>query len=151
MKLATTFFLAFVATLVSTSAGFTTIEMTNNRGRLVKPDDDLMFTVGKLSLLRNQDNELSSHSDIFDMEVEGTDTEVRASVPQLVKQFEVNRDRNFGRVPGDCRFNNANGGELYKGRGGRQGGAGYRNGSNYHGQNHRSNHEYRGPSKNQQQ
>jgi len=154
--------------LITGESGMTTVEMTNKKGRSVNPND-VMFTVGKLSRMSNQDGELSFDSDVgriqmnrekgsamFDMGVEDAknliefskDIEAGGAVFQLVKQLEVDRDRNFGRPPNDRRgggggrYNNSRGGGLYKGRGGRQGGGGYRNSNNYHGgQNRRSKYD----------
>ena len=49
--------------LLTGESGFTTIEMSNSRGRPVSPGD-VMFTVSKLSRMSRQDDELEFDSDV---------------------------------------------------------------------------------------
>lgn len=157
--------------LLTGEEGFLTVQMSNEQGNRVAARD-VMFTVGKLSRMSQQKGEdMAFDSDIgkiqsnfeagtaiFDMGVTDAKRLVEFSKDisaggaqfQVLKELEIERDRNFGR-----QFNGRGGGGRGRGgRGGYGGGGRYqgrRNEShggrqghrNYHGGNQRSNHEGR--------
>ena len=123
--------------LLTGELGFSTVEMSNTEGRPVTPRD-VMFTVGKLSRLSQEDSEYSFESAvgkiqhnadagtaIFDMDVEDAKRLVEFSKGikaggakfTLLKELEVERDQNFGRP--ERRSSSGGGGRSsYQGRGG---------------------------------
>lgn len=159
-----------------------TVQMSNSRGRSVAAND-VMFTVGKLARMsRREEGDLSFDSDIgkiqanfegvsaiFDMSIEDAkklvefskEMDARGAEFSLLKELEVERDRNFGK-----RFNDGGrggGGRFSRGRGGGGGRfsrnsysggqpGGYSgdrsrsNNSNYRGQSNSYNRDSRGSS-----
>jgi ATP-dependent RNA helicase DDX21 len=135
--------------LITGELGFATVEMSNTRGRPVSPGD-VMFTVNKLSSMsRRESDDLSFDSDVgkiqanpetgianFDMGVEDAKKLVEFSktvdaggnVFTILESMEIERDRNFGKMPtrrdgGGGRFDSRGGGAGYRGsRGGGGGG-----------------------------
>jgi len=128
--------------------------------RMSRQTDDLSFDsdVGKIKA--NADN----GSAVFDMGVEDAkkliefskDVDAGGAEFKLIQELEIERGRHFGkpiRTNGRFGGNNFRGGRGQQGGRGRgrgyqgrgyQGGRGYsQNSRNYHGQNHRSDHEYR--------
>lgn len=122
--------------LLTGELGFSTVEMSNTEGRPVTPRD-VMFTVGKLSRLSQEDSELAFESAvgkiqhnadagtaIFDMDVEDAkrlvefskDIKAGGAKFTLLKELEVERDHNFGRP--ERRGNSGGGRSSYQGRGG---------------------------------
>jgi ATP-dependent RNA helicase DDX21 len=132
--------------LLTGQVGFATVEMVNERGRPVAAND-VMFTIGKLSRMSNQEGDLAfdsqvgriqtnseSGSVVFDMNVEDAKNLVKFSKTvdaggaafQLLKALAVERDRNFGRMGGG----RDGGGRFSRGRGG---GGSYGSGGSYGG------------------
>ncbi|KAL3774193.1 hypothetical protein ACHAW5_000171 [Stephanodiscus triporus] len=117
--------------LLTGEAGYSTVEMTNSRGRPISPAD-VMFTVSKLSRMSQKDggdnsfdgdvgkiqiNQESGNA-VFDMGVEDAkrlikfsqDIDAGGAVFSIMKELEIERGRFFG--------------ESFGGRGGRGGGRG---------------------------
>lgn len=142
--------------LITGEMGLATVEMTNSRGRPVSPGD-VMFTVSKLSQMSRKEGGEGFDSDvgkiqanaetgvaIFDMSVEDAKKLVEFSKSvdaggaefSILEQIEIERDRNFGRIPqrggrGGGKFGN------YRGGGG---------GGNFRDNNNRSRGKYQGNS-----
>ena len=133
--------------LITGELGMATVQMVNSRGRSVAPND-VMFTVGKLARMSRREGDLSFESDIgkiqanfdsgsaiFDMGIEDAknlvefskDLDAGGAEFSLLKELEVERDRNFGKM-----FDNR-GGRYSPDR--RGGGGNYRRNNNYNGRN----------------
>jgi len=160
--------------LLTGEPGWATVEMVNTRGNPVSAGD-VMFTVGKLSRMSRQDGSSAFESTvgkiqpnpqtgaaIFDMDVEDAkrlvefskDVNAGGAVFSILKELEIERDRNFGRaIVGRGRFDRNDRGGGYAGKrldtrrvgyqGGRPAPQGYRR------ENRWSNHENRGENRNE--
>ena len=129
--------------LITGELGLATVQMTNSRGRPVSTGD-VMFTVGKLSRMSKREGDVTFDSDIgkiqvnpanglayFDMGVEDAkkllefskDIDAGGAEFTILKELEIERDNNFGRMD--------------RNRGGRGGGrgGGYRGNNNRYGGN----------------
>lgn len=157
--------------LITGEVGLATVEMRNKNNRPVAAGD-VMFTVGKLSRMSKSESDLAFDSDVgkiqtnpesgvafFDMGVEDAkrllefskDIDAGGASFSILKELEINRDRNFGRPMGGRggggRFDGGGRGRgggnfrsSYQGGGGGRGGGG---GGGYRRENRWSNHENR--------
>ena len=153
--------------LLTGESGLATVEMSNVNGRTVTPGD-VMYTISKLSRMSKQSDEHKFDGDVgkikanaqsgvavFDVGVEDAKNLVEFSKGvdaggarfRILKELELERDRNFGRMDRAGRgggrgrggrggysnsYNSYNkGGSYGGGRGGR--GGGYRRNSNFSG------------------
>jgi len=126
--------------LLTGEAGFSTVEMTNSKGRPVSPGD-VMFTVSKLARMSSKDEgdlqfegdvgKIQTNRDtgnaIFDMGVEdaknlvefSADIDAGGAVFSIMKELEIERGSNFGQS-----YGRGGGGRGGRGRG-RGGGGSY--------------------------
>jgi ATP-dependent RNA helicase DDX21 len=144
--------------LITGELGLATVEMTNTRGRPVSAGD-VMFAVSKLSRMSKREGGFDFENEIgkiqanpetgvanFDMSVEDAKKLVEFSktvdaggnVFSILEQIEIERDRNFGRVP------NRRDGGRFDTRGG--GGGGGPGGLNRRGGSFQGRHDGRGGS-----
>lgn len=131
--------------LLTGESGLATVEMSNSRGRAVTPGD-VMYTISKLSRMSKQSEDLAFDGDVgkikatpqtgiavFDLGVEDAkkliefakDIDAGGAEFKILKELELERDRNFGRM------NGGRGGRGRGGYGGRGGGRGGRGRGNY--------------------
>lgn len=124
--------------LLTGESGLATVEMSNSKGRAVTPGD-VMYTISKLSRMSKQSEDLAFDGDVgkikaapqtgvavFDLGVEDAkkliefakDVDAGGAEFKILKELELERDRNFGRMSGG-RGGRGRGG--YGGRGGRGG------------------------------
>lgn len=152
--------------LITGELGMATVQMSNRRSQSLTAND-VMFTVGKLSRMSQSNKELAFDSDVGKMQVDSNsnvvlfdmslqdadkliafskDIDAGGSTFQILKELEVERDRNFGKVQGgergSDRFRGRNGGSNYGGGSGRSGyvsknGGGSNRGSGYQGRSER--------------
>ncbi|GFH51977.1 hypothetical protein CTEN210_08453 [Chaetoceros tenuissimus] len=131
--------------LLTGESGLATVEMSNSKGRAVTPGD-VMYTISKLSRMSKQSEDLAFDGDVgkinatpqtgvavFDLGVEDAkkliefakDIDAGGAEFKILKELELERDRNFGRM------NGGRGGRGRGGYGGRGGGRGGRGRGNY--------------------
>lgn len=134
--------------LITGEVGIATVEMANSNGRPIGPND-VMFTVGKLSRMSKNDDEMCFDSDIgkinanpesgvavFDLPVEDAkrlvvfsqNIDAGGNTFRIIHELAIERDRHFGRSF-DRRGGRGGGGGRY-GRGGGGGGGNYNRGGN---------------------
>lgn len=124
--------------LLTGESGLATVEMSNSRGRAVTPGD-VMYTISKLSRMSKESEDLAFDGDVgkikatpqtgiavFDLGVEDAKKLIEFAKGidaggaefKILKELELERDQNFGRMNGG-RGGRGRGG--YGGRGGRGG------------------------------
>lgn len=135
--------------LLTGESGLATVEMSNSKGRAVTPGD-VMYTISKLSRMSKQSEDLAFDGDVgkiqaapqtgiavFDLGVEDAkkliafakDVDAGGAEFKILKELELERGRNFGRMSGGRGGGRGRGG--YGGRGGGRGGRGGRGRGNY--------------------
>jgi len=134
--------------LLTGELGLVTVQMSNERGRPVTAGD-VMFTVTKLSRMSKRDGDLTFDSDVgkikvnfdngtamFDLGQEDAsnliefakDIDAGGATFNILKEMEIERGGDFGRVRGGRGGGGGGYRGGYGGRGGRGGGGGYRDG-----------------------
>ncbi len=137
--------------LLTGESGLATVEMTNTKGRAVTPGD-VMYTISKLSRMSKQSEDLAFDGDVgkikstpqtgvsvFDMGVLDAknliefakDIDAGGAQFRILRELELERDQNFGRMPG--RGGRGGRGGYGRGRGRGRGGGGYYRDNNYGG------------------
>jgi len=139
--------------LLTGESGLATVEMTNTKGRAVTPGD-VMYTISKLSRMSKQSEDLAFDGDVgkikstpatgvsvFDMGVLDAknliefskDIDAGGAQFRILRELELERDQNFGRMPGRGGRGGRGGYGRGRGRGRGGGGGGYYRDNNYGG------------------
>jgi ATP-dependent RNA helicase DDX21 len=135
--------------LLTGESGLATVEMSNVDGRAVTPGD-VMYTISKLSRMSKQTDDLRFDGDVgkiqanakknvavFDVGVEDAknliefskDIDAGGAKFRILRELELERDHNFGRMVGGRGGRGGRG--RGRGRGGREGRGGYNSYNSY--------------------